>query len=296
MKWRSGRRSQNIEDRRSHSVGASGRTRRMGSVKKGGGLSIIVIVLVVWLMGGDLNTIMSVLMGEGAYVPSSTQTSTNTQAPASHLDNERADFVSVVLADTEDTWGPLFKEQGWTYQEPSLVMFRNAVQSACGSAQSAMGPFYCPGDRKVYIDLGFYDDLAKQFGAPGDFAQAYVIAHEVGHHVQQELGILKQVQNVKRNMGQVEANALQVKVELQADCFAGIWAHYADRARSLLEEGDLEEAMNAASQIGDDAIQKRSRGYVVPDSFTHGTSKQRQLWFGRGYKSGSIEACNTFDA
>jgi predicted metalloprotease len=293
MKWRSGRRSQNIEDRRQSGQRGTG-SMRFSKAKKGGGLGIIIVVAVVWLMGGDLNSILSVLMGGGIQSPSS---GSGYSAPLQNtaLDNERADFVSVVLADTEDTWNPLFEQQGWQYQEPSLVMFRQAVQSACGAAQSAMGPFYCPSDQKVYIDLGFYDDLKNQFGAPGDFAQAYVIAHEVGHHVQQQLGILEKVHQAKRSMSQTDANALQVKVELQADCFAGIWAHYADNERALVEQGDIEEAMNAASQIGDDAIQKRTRGYVVPDSFTHGSSKQRQTWFNRGYTTGDIARCNTFN-
>jgi hypothetical protein len=219
---------------------------------------------------------------------------TTRQIPAA--ENELAEFVSVVLADTEDTWNALFSQMGKTYQEPRLVLFSGAVQSACGFAQAAVGPFYCPADQKVYIDLSFYQDLKNRHGAPGDFAQAYVIAHEIGHHVQTLLGISEKVHSARRRVSQVEGNRLSVMQELQADCFAGVWAHHANRARQILEEGDIEEALGAASAIGDDRLQRKSRGYVTPDSFTHGSSAQRVRWFKQGLKSGEVLDCNTFRA
>jgi hypothetical protein len=199
-----------------------------------------------------------------------------------------------VLADTEDTWHALFSELGRSYKEPKLVLFRGAVQSACGFAQAAMGPFYCPGDQKVYLDLSFFEDLHRQHGAPGDFAQAYVIAHEVGHHVQNLLGTSGKVQQAQRSVDKSSANQLSVMLELQADCYAGIWAHRAESARQILEEGDIEEALRAANAIGDDRLQKQSRGYITPDSFTHGTSEQRMRWFKRGLTTGTLQSCNTF--
>jgi len=201
-----------------------------------------------------------------------------------------------VLADTEDTWRDLFKREGKTYQEPKLVLFTGAVQSACGTADAAVGPFYCPGDRKVYIDLAFYQELKNRFRAPGDFAQAYVIAHEVGHHVQNLMGISEKVQDARSRASEKEGNRLSVRLELQADCFAGVWANHADRARHILESGDVEEALNAASAIGDDRLQRSSRGTVVPDAFTHGTSEQRVRWFNNGLTTGDIKQCNTFSA
>jgi len=204
--------------------------------------------------------------------------------------------VSVVLADTEDVWRAKFKQLGQTYREPKLRLFRNATATGCGQGQSAMGPFYCPADEKVYIDLAFYETLRTRMGAPGDFAQAYVIAHEVGHHVQKLLGVSDRVESMRGRIGEAQANALSVRVELQADCFAGIWAHDAQAARQVLEQGDVEEALNAASQIGDDTLQKRSRGMVVPESFTHGTSAQRVTWFKRGLQTGSLNQCDTFGA
>lgn len=205
-----------------------------------------------------------------------------------------ADFVSVVLADTEDTWHTLFQQMGETYVEPKLVLFSGAVNSACGYARSAVGPFYCPADQKLYIDLNFYRDLKNRYQAPGDFAQAYVIAHEVGHHVQNQLGISNRVRALQRRVDQVEANQLSVRQELQADCFAGIWAHHAQRSRQILEAGDIEEALNAASSIGDDRLQQQTKGYVVPEAFTHGSSAQRVRWFKRGIQTGDPEQCNTF--
>jgi len=204
------------------------------------------------------------------------------------------EFVSVVLADTEETWGEIFRQAGRTYEQPKLVLFSGAVESACGFAEAAVGPFYCPGDHKVYIDLSFYQELQSRFGAPGDFAQAYVVAHEIGHHVQTLLGISEQNMAARQRASQAEANALSVRQELQADCFAGIWAHNADRSRQLLEQGDVEEGLNAAAAIGDDRLQKQGRGYVSPESFTHGSSEQRVRWFKRGLESGSVQACDTF--
>lgn len=296
MRWKGGRRSSNIEDQRSDSggFGRSGGGFRIGGGKKKGGIGIIVIAVIVLIMGGDPSTILNMLLGGGgASIPTQTQQIPNSRSTPAPND-EMADFVSVVLADTEDTWIPLFQQMGKQYQQPRLVLFRNSVRSACGLAQSAMGPFYCPADQKVYIDLSFYDELKHAFGAPGDFAQAYVIAHEVGHHVQQQFGILQKVHQMQQGMPKVQANALSIKLELQADCLAGIWAHHANRVRQVVEPGDIDEAMNAASKIGDDAIQKRSQGYVVPDSFTHGTSAQRVKWFREGFGSGQVESCNTF--
>jgi predicted metalloprotease len=209
-------------------------------------------------------------------------------------EKEMVEFVSVILADTEDTWTAYFQQKGETYKAPRLVLFRDAVNSACGMAQSAMGPFYCPGDQQVYIDLGFFDQLKERFKAPGDFAQAYVIAHEVGHHIQTLLGISAKVHKARRNLSKVEGNQLSVRQELQADCFAGVWAYHADRARQLLEEGDIEEGLAAASAIGDDTLQRQSKGYVTPDSFTHGSSAQRVKWFRIGLESGDMASCNTF--
>tara|TARA_R100000306_G_scaffold62552_1_gene73145 strand:- start:3021 stop:3761 length:741 start_codon:yes stop_codon:yes gene_type:complete len=210
------------------------------------------------------------------------------------LNDEHSQFIAAVLGDTETTWHSLFESKGGSYEEPRLVLFSDSVRSACGFAQAAMGPFYCPADQKVYLDLSFFDDLGQRYGAPGDFAQAYVIAHEVGHHVQTLLGVSAQVQQQGQGRSEAEVNALSVRQELQADCFAGIWAHNADQKRSLLEAGDLEEGLAAASAVGDDRLQKRSQGYIVPESFTHGTSQQRMDWFKRGYSSGRVEDCDTF--
>jgi predicted metalloprotease len=210
--------------------------------------------------------------------------------------DEMADFVSVVLADTEDTWNSVFRQAGQEYREPQLVLFTGVVRSACGMAQAAMGPFYCPADRKVYIDLAFYDELKTRFRAPGDFAQAYVIAHEVGHHVQNLLGISDHVQRQKRGLSEAEVNALSVRMELQADCMAGVWANHAQRVRQIVEPGDIEEALRAAAAIGDDRLQNQAQGYAVPDSFTHGSSEQRVRWFRRGFTSGDVEQCDTFAA
>jgi predicted metalloprotease len=277
MRWRDARRSTNIEDRRG---------RRPGKIALGGGLSTIIILLVSMYFGIDPTPLL-----EGVQ-----QVSVEQPAAIDPRQDELADMVSVVMGDTETVWNAVFAAQGLDYREPTLVLFTGATQSACGMGQAAMGPFYCPADQKAYIDLSFYDDLRRRHGAPGDFAQAYVIAHEVGHHVQNLLGISNQVYRQRQQLSQVEGNRLSVMQELQADCFAGVWANRADRARNLIEAGDIEEALNAASRIGDDALQRQSRGTVVPESFTHGTSAQRQRWFRRGFESGDPEACDTFNA
>jgi hypothetical protein len=279
MRWGDGRRSDNVEDRRGSPV-----SRRV----VGGGIGTVILVLVAMYFGVDPSTLLNLL--------STTSTPPAATSPAARPaeENKMADFVSVVLADTEDTWRDIFQQAGKTYQEPNLVLFTGAVESACGMADAAVGPFYCPGDQKVYIDLSFYEDLKNSFQAPGDFAQAYVIAHEVGHHVQNLLGISKKVHAARSRVGQKEGNRLSVLQELQADCFAGVWANHADKARHVLESGDVEEALNAASAIGDDRLQKRSQGTVVPDAFTHGTSEQRVRWFKNGITSGDIKQCNTF--
>jgi predicted metalloprotease len=253
-----------------------------------GGLGILVIALLYVLLGGDPSQLVETLpevAGGSASVA--------VQPPPPGQD-EMVDFVSVVLADTEATWSTVFASIGRDYEEPHLVLFTGAVQSACGMAGAAMGPFYCPADRKLYIDLSFYDELQRRFRAPGDFAQAYVIAHEVGHHVQNLLGISDEVTMMQRRSSEAEANALSVRLELQADCLAGIWAYNADRFRNLLEVGDIDEALNAASAIGDDRIQREATGRVMPDSFTHGSSEQRVRWFRTGYQTGDVAACDTF--
>lgn len=287
MKWEGQRQSENVEDRRSGGgLGLGG--------GRGIGLGSIVIALVAgWIFGINPLTLLGVLEEGGSAISPSSQ-----QAPAQRppANDAMAAFVSTVLADTEDVWGAVMKNGGSAYREPKLVLFRGAVGTACGSGQSAMGPFYCPGDEKVYIDLGFFDTLRSRMGAPGDFAQAYVIAHEVGHHVQNLLGITGKVDGMRGRVSQTQMNALSVRTELQADCFAGVWTHHSQKGKGWLEQGDVDEAMNAAAQIGDDMLQRKSQGTVVPESFTHGTSQQRQSWFRRGLESGSVAQCNTFDA
>nr|WP_297356989.1 neutral zinc metallopeptidase [uncultured Caldimonas sp.] len=280
MKWQGQRQSTNVEDRR-----ASGRGVRLGG---GVGIGTIVVALIAgWVFGINPLTVIGMLEGgPPQQVPA--------QAPPS--DDTMAQFVSVVLADTEDTWKQLFARSGSQYREPKLVLFRDATPTACGQGQAAMGPFYCPADERVYIDLSFYETLKHRLGAPGDFAQAYVIAHEVGHHVQHLLGITDKVDAMRGRVSEAQYNGLSVRLELQADCLSGVWAHHADKARQLLEQGDVEEALNAASQIGDDALQRRSGGTVVPESFTHGTSEQRVSWFRRGLQTGDLQQCNTFEA
>ena len=283
MRWQDGRRSTNVEDKRG--------SRIPGRVK-GGSIGILLLALVGMYFGIDPS--MGVQIHQQHALPQPGQSG----APVEQTEEDRqlAEFVSVVLADTEDVWKEQFRAAGQTYAEPNLVLFSGAVQSACGFAEAAMGPFYCPGDGKVYIDLSFYRELKRNMNAPGDFAQAYVIAHEVGHHVQNLLGLSRQMESMRRQVSKTEYNRLSVKMELQADCFAGLWAHHAHRARQVVEPGDIDEALNAASQIGDDRLQKQQRGYVTPDSFTHGTSAQRVSWFQRGYQTGRFDNCDTFNA
>lgn len=278
MRWQMGRRSQNVEDRR----GRGG----AGVPIVGGGIGAIILAIIVTLLGGDPSIILD-------QIPQESQAPTSPQDAAQ--DDQLSEFVSVVLADTEDVWNELFQETGADYAEPGLVLFSGAVESACGYAQAAMGPFYCPLDQKVYIDLSFYRDLKYRHQAPGDFAQAYVVAHEVGHHVQNLLGISDQVQSTQRRVSKEQANDLSVRLELQADCFAGVWGNRAQQSRQILEEGDIEEALGAAAAIGDDRLQQQGQGYVVPESFTHGTSAQRVRWFTQGIKTGDPSQCNTFE-
>jgi predicted metalloprotease len=289
MRWEGNRESSNVEDMRDSGGGGGGGGFGFG------GRSIGIGTIVIALVGGAIFginplTILGLLSGGPA--PQTQQA----PAHAPPANDPMAKFVSTVLADTEDVWSQLFKQGGANYINPKLVLFRGAVRTGCGQGQAAMGPFYCPADQKVYIDLNFYETLRSRLGAPGDFAQAYVIAHEVGHHVQNLLGIADRVQQVRGRAGGAEGNALSVRTELQADCFAGVWAHHAQQARQILEQGDVEEAMNAAAKIGDDALQRSGGGAVVPESFTHGTSAQRQRWFSTGLKSGSVKACDTFSA
>jgi uncharacterized protein len=282
MKWEGNRESSNVEDRRGMS-GLGGRSIGIGGV--------VVALLASLIFGVDPGTVLSMLGGGSA--PSAQVEAPAGQPPA----NDRvAQFVSVVLADTEDTWQNIFRANGTTYPQPKLVLFSGQTPTACGTGQSASGPFYCPGDQKVYIDLDFFRLMQQRFNVSGEFAQAYVIAHEVGHHVQHVTGIMDKVDGVRRSGSKSQANALSVRLELQADCFAGVWAHHANEARDILEAGDIEAALNAATAIGDDALQKQAQGYAVPDSFTHGSSAQRVRWFRRGIESGQIGSCNTFEA
>ncbi|GAB6191433.1 KPN_02809 family neutral zinc metallopeptidase [Desulfocastanea catecholica] len=300
MRWRGNRKSNNVEDRRGERVsglggGSSGNWRLLSVIFQFLGFKGTVILLLCvgayGLFTGDLGFI---LRGLGLQ-PDSTGGVSSEAIQETAEEKELVDFISVVLADTEDTWTVLFRERGIVYQPPRLVLFRDAVKSACGMSQSAMGPFYCPSDQQVYIDLGFYDQLKNRFKAPGDFAQAYVIAHEVGHHVQNLLGISSQVHAAQAKLSKTKANELSVRQELQADCLAGVWANHANRTRQLLEAGDLEEGLTAASAIGDDTLQKQSQGYVSPDSFTHGSAAQRVKWFKSGFENGNMESCDTFN-
>ena len=288
MRWEGNRESSNVEDARDSGGGGGG----FGF----GGRSIGIGTIVIALVGGAIFginplTILGALTG-GEPAPQ-VQQGPAKQPPAN---DPMAKFVKTVLADTEDVWTQLFKQGGANYIDPKLVLFRGAVRTGCGQGQAAMGPFYCPADQKVYIDLDFYETLKTRLGAPGDFAQAYVIAHEVGHHVQNLLGISDKMEQARSRASPAQANALSVKVELQADCFAGVWANHANETRKILEQGDVEEAMNAAAKIGDDALQRTRGGAVIPESFTHGTSAQRQRWFSTGLKTGSVKACDTFGA
>ena len=298
MRWRGRRQSSNVEDRRgggglSGGFGRGGRPIRIPIGRGGlggGGLSGIIILIVIFFALRACGIDPFQILEGGPTGPSVTENS----GPGAQPTDEAAQFVSVVLAETEDVWNGVFEAQGENYTEPSLVLFNGQINSACGFASSASGPFYCPGDRKLYIDLDFFGELSQRFGASGDFAQAYVVAHEVGHHVQNLIGVLPRFNEMRQGMSQTEANEMSVRVELQADCFAGVWAHYTGQ-KGLLEEGDLEEALNAAHQIGDDTLQKRSQGYVVPESFNHGTSEQRATWFANGFRDGRLDDCDTFN-
>jgi uncharacterized protein len=278
MKWEGQEQSDNVEDRRSGGgIGA----RHIG-------LGTVVVALVAgWVFGINPITVLGLLSGGDAPA---------VQAPAHRppAGDQEAAFVSVVLRDTEQVWGRVFEAEGGRYQDPKLVLFRGSTPTACGAGQSAMGPFYCPGDRKVYLDLDFFDTLSRQLGAPGQFAQAYVIAHEVGHHVQNLMGVTGKVDALRAHETEAQANAVSVRVELQADCLAGVWAFHSQQGKGWLEQGDIEQAINAASQIGDDTLQRKARGTVVPESFTHGSSAQRVSWFKRGFETGSVGQCNTF--
>ena len=277
MRWTGGRESSNVDDRR----GITG-----GHVAAGGGIiGIIVFILYQFLGGGGGNT----------QIPIPTQSQQPMTAEEKAADDERAKFVKVVLGYTEDVWQQLFSQMGKDYRDPTLVLFRDQVQSACGFASAASGPFYCPGDQELYIDLSFFQEMSEKLHAPGDFAMAYVVAHEVGHHVQKLLGISDKMENLRQQLSKGEYNKYSVMMELQADFFAGVWAHHADKMKSILEAGDIDEALNAATEIGDDRLQKESQGYVVPESFTHGTSKQRYAWFKKGYDTGDIKQGDTFN-
>ncbi|MBX3581477.1 MAG: zinc metallopeptidase [Rhizobiaceae bacterium] len=305
MRWKGRRESNNVQDMRGSGGGGfgrgmpggmGGRQIRVPMGRGGGGISmttiIILVVLFFALRACGIDP-LQILAGDpgGSSVPGGGGQVTESQPGAS---DEMKQFVGVVLAETEDVWNGIFQAEGAQYSEPQLVMFSGQVQSACGFASSASGPFYCPGDKKVYLDTTFFDQLDRQFGASGDFAQAYVIAHEVGHHVQNLIGVLPKFNQMRQQMSEAEANQMSMRVELQADCFAGLWGHYTAQ-KGLLEEGDVEEALNAAQQIGDDTLQKKTQGYVVPESFNHGTSEQRQRWFAKGLQSGKLSDCDTFN-
>ena len=280
MLWKGRRQSENVEDRR----GLTGR-----GVAIGGGLGALAVTIIVLLLGGNPEEVMQNLQTPQASGQEQTRVLTAEE-------KEMGEFVGVILADTEDVWSQIFQQDGTQYREPKLVLFSNATDSACGYAQSATGPFYCPGDEKVYIDLSFFQEMQQRLGARGDFAWAYVIAHEVGHHVQNLLGVMEQVQEKQQGLSRLEANRLMVQMELQADFLAGVWAYHAQRMKNLLEQGDIEEGLNAAAAVGDDRIMKREQGYVVPDAFTHGTSAQRVRWFTLGLKTGDFHQGDTFAA
>ena len=299
MRWRMGRQSQNVEDRRGSGGGFGGGLgggmprmpmgggRRAGGI---GGLGLIVIVVLALIFGFDPSQLLQGnLGGSPTYQPG------DESAIQSGSDDELKQFAAAVLGSTEDVWNGIFQQSGRDYPEPTLVLFSGGVQSACGFAQAAVGPFYCPGDSKLYLDLDFLQQLTRQLNAAGDFAQAYVIAHEVGHHVQNLIGVMKETQAMREQMSEVEWNSVSVQIELQADCFAGVWAHHVNSETQMIESGDIEEAINAASAVGDDAIQQQSQGYVRPETFTHGSSQQRMEWFNKGFKSGDPKACDTFN-
>jgi predicted metalloprotease len=282
MRWKDERRSDNVEDQRSFRPGPR--------TIVGGGIGTVVLVLVGLYLGADPQQMLQLVQ------QNQPQAGAPAGQPPDPAEEEKKDFVSVVLAETEDVWKKLFEDMGKTYERPKLVLFSGEVRSACGLADAAVGPFYCPGDQKVYIDLKFYDELKEKFKAPGEFAEAYVVAHEVGHHVQNLLGTSRKVSAAQRELGKAEANALSVRLELQADFYAGVWAYHTQKMRNILEPGDLESALTAASAIGDDTLQRQARGYVVPDAFTHGTSEQRVRWFRKGFTTGDVSQGDTFNA
>ncbi len=309
MRWQGGRQSDNVEDRRTEGddggipggTGGGGfRFPSGGGMQsvRGGGISGILILAAIFLFLKFCTNIdpMQILVNGGLdqLAPGQSQTEPSPASrPTAQANDQMTQFVKTVLAETEDVWSGIFQAEGKQYPPPTMVLFNGQVRSACGFASAASGPFYCPGDRKLYIDLSFYDELDKKFGASGDFAQAYVLAHEVGHHVQNLIGVLPKFNQMRQNMSEADANAMSVRVELQADCFAGIWGHFTQQ-KGILEAGDLEEALNAAKQIGDDTLQRKMQGYVVPESFNHGTSAQRSAWFKRGFDSGKLDSCDTF--
>ncbi len=277
MRWQDLKRSRNVEDRRGL---------RIPGGPVGGGIGVLVVIVIALITGADPRQLLQLVGGSSGAAQ---------QGTAPPADDSASQFVAAILGSTEETWGAIFQNSGETYRQPKLVLYSGMTQSACGTGQAAMGPFYCPSDEKVYIDLSFYDDLRSRFHAPGDFAQAYVIAHEVGHHVQKLTGIADRVRSLQARSSESGANALSVRMELQADCYAGLWASRAERMRPMLEQGDVEEALNAASAIGDDRLQRQSQGTVVPETFTHGTSAQRVRWFRQGLQATSVTACDTFD-
>lgn len=285
MKWRGRRGSDNIADLR---AGGGGGGRRAGGV---GVLGLLAVMAASWFLGVDLTPLLGMMAGGGAGAPAAVES----RGP-NVIDDAQEEFVSVVLADTEEVWARAFAARGAAYQPPTLVLFSGAVRSACGTADSAVGPFYCPRDRNVYLDMDFFRTMERDLGAQGEFARAYVIAHEVGHHIQNLSGVMERSMAARARAGEAQGNAISVMVELQADCLAGVWARSAQQMFGALEPGDIESAMDAAARIGDDALQRRAQGHVVPDSFTHGTSAQRQRWFARGFESGSMEDCDTFSA
>ncbi|MBC7502498.1 MAG: neutral zinc metallopeptidase [Herminiimonas sp.] len=295
MKWEGNRESENVEDRRGDDGGGGGGGGGFGLGGRSVGIGTIVVALVgSWIFGVSPVTILNLLTGGGG----STEVAQTAPAPSGRApaNDPQTKLVKTVLADTEDVWGELFRAQNATYVKPTLVLFSGQTRTACGAGDTATGPFYCPADQKVYIDLTFFQLMKQRFGVSGEFAQAYVIAHEIGHHVQNLMGVSGKVDNARRSASESQSNALSVKLELQADCFAGVWANHANQARSILESGDIESALKAANAIGDDALQRQSQGQVVPDSFTHGTSAQRVRWFKRGIDSGDVATCNTFEA
>ncbi len=285
MRWEDGRQSGNVEDRRGMRVPGG----RAGGLGLG---TIVVALLGSWLFG--INPMVTIGLMQGAGQLAGSGAPTQVEGKRGPVQDEAGRFTSVVLASTEDVWTEIFRQAGAQYRPPKLVMFEGATPTACGTGQTAAGPFYCPLDQAVYIDLSFYRMLAQKFQAPGEFANAYVVAHEVGHHIQNLLGTMKQVQSAQQRAGERQANALSVRLELQADCYAGVWAHHSQKARNWLDRGDIEAGLNAASQIGDDKMMKRSQGVVVPDAFTHGSGQQRTHWFGVGMQTGRLDACDTF--